>query len=232
MRKNRPGASSMRKFHEERRKRMRADWRGLLITCGLIAGFAVWVALGGGWAQVFAAFCLGGLTIAAWLGWMLGFDARSLRWQWGAIGEEWTAAELKKLGAEWLVYHDIPDGFGNWDHIAIGPGGVFAIDSKNLSERAITDATGLRSGRLRLGGSTTRGSAVRLKELIEQRTGVSSWVQGVVTVWGEFPEGDVERDKVLYVSGPRLVDALCARPPRIDETQRTSVATALDTLIA
>ena len=29
--------------------------------------------------------------------------------------------------------HDIPDGIGNWDYIGVGPGGVFAIDSKNLA---------------------------------------------------------------------------------------------------
>jgi hypothetical protein len=73
---------------------------------------------------------------------------------------------------------------------------------------------------------------VRLKELIEERTGVSSWVQGVVAVWGEFLEGEVEHDRVLYVSGPKLVDALRSRPIRINETQRTSVAAALDTLSA
>jgi hypothetical protein len=51
-------------------------------------------------------------------------------------------------------------------------------------------------------------------------------------VWGEFAEGEAERDKVLYVSGHRLVDALQARPTKINESQRASVIAALDSLVA
>jgi hypothetical protein len=74
----------------------------------------------------------------------LGFDARSLRWAWGAWGEQWTAEELAKLGSSWRAYHDIPDGRGNWDHVVVGPSGVFVIDSKHLSQPAVVDANGLR----------------------------------------------------------------------------------------
>ena len=185
-----------------------------------------------GWRQTLAAFLLGAMATALLFGWFLGFDARSLRWQWGAAGEEWTAGELKKLGPDWRVYHDIPDGHANWDHIVIGPTGVFAIDSKNLSQPATVDATGLRSGRLRYGGSSTRGSAARMKEVIEQQTGVSVWVQGVVAVWGDLPDGAVKRDKVLYVPGPQLANALRGRVIRTTDRQRDSAALALDRLLA
>jgi hypothetical protein len=44
-------------------------------------------------------------------GWMIAFDARSLRWVWG---EQWTADEPEKLDLSWRLYHDLPDGRGNW----------------------------------------------------------------------------------------------------------------------
>jgi hypothetical protein len=61
---------------------------------------------------------------------------------------------------------------------------------------------------LRAGGKASRGSAVRMKEIIERETGLVIWVQGVVAVWGKLPEGVVERDKVLYVPAQRLVETL------------------------
>src|SRR5262245_60652445 len=131
------------------------------------------------------------------------------------------AKELANLNSDWRVYHDIPDGTGNWDHIAVGPPGVFAIDSKSLSEPATVDDRGLRAGRLRFGGRAKRSSAVRMKDMIERHTGHAVWVQGVVAVWGQLAEPVVERGKVLYVSAPRLVETLENRRPRLTQEQRS-----------
>jgi hypothetical protein len=162
---------------------------------------------------------------------MLGFNARALPWAWGAWGEEWTEEELDKLDSNsWRVYHDLPDGRGNWDHVAVGPPGVFVIDTKNFREPAIVDDKGLRSGRLRAGGNSSLGSAFRMKELIERDTGLSVWVQGVVAVWGELVGGSCERDRVLYVPAGRLTDALKVRPAKLADAQRRAVCTALDAL--
>jgi hypothetical protein len=157
---------------------MRASWRGLVFFAGLLIVCGYLVIREDGFVQTFAAFVLGAGLTALWFGWMLGFNARTLRWSCGAAGEQWTADELAKLNSQWRVYHDIPEGSGNWDHIAVGPPGVFAIDSKSLSEPAIVDDKGLRAGRLRFGGSATRSSAVRMKEMIERHTGHAVWVQG------------------------------------------------------
>ena len=176
--RNPAGQSSLRKFRQERRAEMRASWRGLVFFMGLLIVCAYFVIRGSGAVQTFAAFALGAGLTALLFGWMLGFNARTLRWAWGAAGELWTADELAKLNSDWRFYHDIPDGSGNWDHVAVGPPGVFTIDSKSLSERATVDDEGLRAGRLRFGGSATRSSAVRMKELIELHGGPAVWVQG------------------------------------------------------
>ena len=60
-------------------------------------------------------------------------------WERGAQGERATGAILDGLRAEgWAVFHDVrwPDRVrANIDHVAIGPSGVFVIDSKNWAGR-------------------------------------------------------------------------------------------------
>jgi hypothetical protein len=57
-------------------------------------------------------------------------DARG--WYWGVLGEQRVAATLATLGPEWTVLHSVPVGAGNTDidHIAIGPAGVFTLNTK------------------------------------------------------------------------------------------------------
>ena len=60
-------------------------------------------------------------------------------WRQGAEGERRTGAALATLEAQgWAVLHDLPwpgRPFANIDHIAVGPTGVYVIDSKNWSGR-------------------------------------------------------------------------------------------------
>jgi len=54
-------------------------------------------------------------------------------WNKGAKGEEKIAAELKKLGNQYLVFNDIvlPGNKGNIDHMVFGKNGIFVIETKN-----------------------------------------------------------------------------------------------------
>jgi Nuclease-related domain len=220
-------------FRDKRRETIRQNWHEVLLMVAIVSGFALWVVLETDeLRRTIAAFALGGGVAVLVISWMLGFDARLLRWRWGAAGEEWTAEELDRLGHEWRVFHDIPDDRRNWDHIAVGPTGVYAIDSKNLSEPASVDASGLRAGRLRMDGAAGRASAARLKDAIEQASGRAVWVQSVVVVWGALKGGVFERDRVLYAPGPGLVDALRSRPNRLPEHEIDHVASVLETMSA
>ena len=50
----------------------------------------------------------------------------------GVAGEVKVGAELKKLSDHgWLALHDVQTGRGNIDHVAIGPGGLIAIETKS-----------------------------------------------------------------------------------------------------
>lgn len=57
-------------------------------------------------------------------------EARS--WYRGVLGERAVAKQLAALGPDWLVLHSVPVGSNDTDidHVAIGPGGVFTINSK------------------------------------------------------------------------------------------------------
>ena len=72
-------------------------------------------------------------------------------WERGADGEEATARVLAELPTEsWTVFHDIRwpgRRYANVDHVAVGPPGVFMIDSKNW-----TGPVTIKDDVLRLGG--------------------------------------------------------------------------------
>lgn len=54
-------------------------------------------------------------------------------WLTGVEGEQATAVALSSLGPEWKVFHSIPIGTTgrDIDHLAIGPTGVYVINSKS-----------------------------------------------------------------------------------------------------
>jgi hypothetical protein len=55
------------------------------------------------------------------------------QWRDGAEGERKTEKALQPLEkAGWTVVHDIQQRYGNYDHVAVGPNGVYLLDSKNL----------------------------------------------------------------------------------------------------
>jgi Nuclease-related domain len=62
----------------------------------------------------------------------------------GALGEKHTARVLEPLRTEgWTLVHDLSDGKRNLDHIAVGPGGVFVLDSKHLGGEATVREDGV-----------------------------------------------------------------------------------------
>jgi Nuclease-related domain len=89
---------------------------------------------------------VGGLA-AVLTGWGLRFrpspDARA--WRRGAVGERRTARLLAGLERQgWAIQHDlaVPGSRANLDHLVIGPGGVFVVDSKQYRGRFKVDPTG------------------------------------------------------------------------------------------
>jgi hypothetical protein len=149
------------------------------------------------------------------VGWVIGGDVYSLPWMWGAVGERQTAEALNGLDGSWRCEHDIPRGRGNWDHVLVGPPGVFLLDSKRLTGTIVVGADGLASGRSSYRGREFKAAAANLCDALEGHAGRRQWVQPVVVVWGEFPQRRIERDGVVYVHGSELLAWLHSQPGRL-----------------
>lgn len=65
------------------------------------------------------------------------------RWHYGAAGERDVARALRRLPRAWTVVHDVDRGRGNVDHIAVGPTGIFTIETK-LHRRGARELTQAR----------------------------------------------------------------------------------------
>jgi hypothetical protein len=118
-------------------------WRAPLVAAAGVAGQVLAVQAGLPWAG------LCGLAVAALVGWRLRFrpSEQARTWQRGAHGERRTARLLDRLTRDsYVVFHDlaVPGKTSvNVDHLAIGPTGVFVIDSKQWTGNVHQSADGL-----------------------------------------------------------------------------------------
>ncbi len=102
----------------------------MLVLCGSAAMallFAIVVLGMREWALAAVALVMIGALVLADRIAGLRFD----RWLRGAKGEESVGAVLDGLAGEgWLAIHDVSLGRGNVDHVVVGPGGIFTIETK------------------------------------------------------------------------------------------------------
>ena len=158
----------------------------------------------------------------------LGGHISAYWWRLGAEGERETAKQIEKLGPDWHCEHDLEHQYGNYDHVLVGPPGVFLLDSKFLHGVSAAAKDALRSGRVTYPGASFRAGAKTVKVGLERRLGFRGpWVQSVVVVWGDFPQRHHEEEHVVYLVGEDLVDWLTSMPERANAPQRAAYATAL-----
>lgn len=89
-----------------------------------------WTAIQFGWGDVVLAGV--GIALLAWSAWRMIHHAKARRLYLDGLRAELAVAQcLTPLIAEGaMVFHDFPTGKGNIDHIVIGRGAVFAIETK------------------------------------------------------------------------------------------------------
>lgn len=125
--------------------------------------------------------------IRAALGRILNARTDERAWRIGADGEEAVGAQIARLNAKnpyWTAIHAIPvgDRGSDIDHLVIGPGGVFTINSKHHPGANIWIAentfmvNGVRQPYIR----NARHEAARASKLLSRATGSSVPVVGVV----------------------------------------------------
>lgn len=149
-------------------------------------------------------------------------------WAAAAEGRRRTERVLRALDStEWHVMGDVgvPTG-GNVDHVVVGPGGIYVLDSKawrgdvTVDHKGATitpaddaDAAWTAHGRHR----SLPPAAVAVAHGLTAATG--AWIPApcaVVVVWAPFPERVAVSGGVTYVAGEHLADWLAAQPRRLD----------------
>jgi hypothetical protein len=134
------------------------------------------------------------------------------RFERGAEGEEATGVQLDALRQHgWVVFHDVrwpgrPR--ANIDHVVIGPGGVFVVDSKNWSGRIeVMSNVLLQNGRPREEAVVGTGeAALAVTRLLGQVP-----VTGVLCFVREEPLTGWARD-VMICSTSTVASMLSSRP--------------------
>jgi hypothetical protein len=221
------GRWALEQFRSRRRRKLREEWREVSKLLAIVAASTAAAVLTTGLPQLVAVGVLGFSIAICMVLWLVG-DVRALPYMWGALGERQTAGVLAQLGDHWLCLHDISRARGNWDHICVGPAGVFAIESKTVGGgSAVVTHDSLRCGRLLYRGAEFRRAAVELREAIGREATPSPYVQAVVVIWGNFPQRFHVEEQVTYIAGDELLAWLCRRPVRFSRRQVTRLETAV-----
>jgi len=131
----------------------------------------------------------------------------------GAEGEATTAGVLSMLPADWTVIHDVrwpSRRLANIDHVVVGPGGIFVIDSKNWSGEVT-----VKNGHLRQNGrsrekvvASCADAGLAIAELAGPYAG---HVNPVLSFASDKPMTGWCRD-VMVCSTPTLLQMLLSRP--------------------
>jgi hypothetical protein len=142
----RPGGSAQARW----RRLRAAEWATWIRTLPWRAAASLGVGAAGGLLGHLItprmSLVLGAMAAMA-AGWALRFrpSPDAIAWRRGAAGERRTARLLKPLERHgWAVLHDlaVPGSRANLDHLVIGPGGVFVIDSKQYRGRLELESSG------------------------------------------------------------------------------------------
>jgi Nuclease-related domain len=213
-----PGRSAQAQYRRRRAAEL-AAWMATL-PLRLAATIAAGVAAGlvGGSTLGPSVGVMSAVAAAVVVGWRLRFrpSPETVAWRRGALGEERTAALLGRLERQgWTALHDlaVPGSAANLDHLVVGPGGVFVVDSKHYRGllRLTADAT-LWHGRHPLTATlgAVRFEADRAAQVLAV-PGVA--VAPVVAVHGApVPWGTLVVGGVSVVAARQLTDWLRARP--------------------
>ena len=213
----RPGGSAQARW----RRLRAAEWAAWTRTLPWRVAATLGIGAGGGLLGSLLAprlgLVLGGLAAVA-AGWGLRFrpSPDAVAWRRGAAGERRTARLLGPLERHgWAVLHDlaVPGSRANLDHLVIGPGGVFVIDSKQYRGRLQLDPSGrLWHGRYPL-APTLRAVSFEADQAAQVLPDPGVVVVPIVAVHGaQVPWGKVVMDGVPVVPARRLPSMLRALP--------------------
>lgn len=158
----------------------RQHWRLIILVVGaftLVPAPFLWFVPG----VELRAFAAGGLvTSGFWCAWwtvvQLTGTASTMA---GALGEQWSASELRKLSKHgWRLLNHVMLRHHDIDHIAVGPGGILVVESKWTSEPWAWDGPYLQRAVKRV-----QSDVMSVQGMIQSRVGRGK-VSGAIVIWG------------------------------------------------
>lgn len=152
-------------------------------------------------------------------------------WYKGALGEIAVGQILERLGPEWTVLHAVPVGAGtsDIDHVLIGPGGVFTLNTKNHAGQSVWVAgrTLMVSGKKQRHLYNAGHEAARAAKLLTRGVNAAVEVTGVVVVVA--PKSMTVRERpsdVAVVTDRQLLRWLSDRPNVLTPRQTAAITAA------
>jgi hypothetical protein len=225
----RPGGSAQATWRRLRASEWAAWTRTLLWRVAVILVIGVGGGVLGSLLVPRLSLVVGGLAAMA-AGWGLRFrpSPEASAWRRGAAGERRTARLLDPLARQgWAVLHDlaVPGSRANLDHLAIGPGGVFVIDSKQYRGRLQLDSSGrLWHGRHPL-APTLRAVSFEADQAAQALPDPGVVVLPVVAVHGaQVPWGKVVVEGIPVIAAHRLPSMLRSLPAVLGPERVAAVA--------
>ena len=147
----------------------------------------------------------------------------------GADGEARTAKALSRLGRDWVVLHDVQwpgRRLANIDHVVVGPGGIFVIDTKNWAGKLSVEGDVLRQdGRSR--ERTVAAAADAALAVAELAPAYASLVRPVLCFARDDNLSGWMGD-VMICSTSNVRRMLTSRPPVLVSARVKEVATRFD----
>lgn len=238
--RRRAGRRARAKYEAQRKAWLRRK-RGLWFVSAVVF-VGIWLFIQFVWAALFEipqwlSPFIAGILVSLFIGVRQSPPGGIANWQEGAFGEERTAKQLARIRKPgWTILNDLSNGRYNFDHVVIGPPGVFCLNSKSSIYRLDVDNDGRLIGTNMYDEdmvtiedrklAAARREAVDLKNRIESLSGRRVWVQPVIVWWGQFPEGGKTVDGVAVVQGAKLAEKLLSLP----EKRTTDIAAVIDVL--
>jgi hypothetical protein len=221
---------------ERQRDLIHEHWRKLLLAVLVWVGATAVAATVGSlfWPAEVVYLWVGGSIGAFTVMWMVAFqllDPVGRRYISGADGERWTAEELRKLRRHgWRTVHNIYLEHRDIDHVAIGPGGVVAIETKS------SDGDWeflVRCGKPATWVPQARRSARTAAALVKQHAHLDMEARAVLAVWAAGVPGHMAGEmstisETRVIHGSELGRYLLEMDPVLSPDEVKQIHGALD----
>ena len=153
-------------------------------------------------------------------------------WFAGAAGERAVGAELARLSEEWTAFHAVPVGRdeSDIDHLLVGPGGVFAINTKcHKGKKVWVGAkTVLVEGQPQPSIRDSEFKASRVRGLLAEKA-LTAPVHAVVAVVGASKFTVKQQpERVAVVESSTLLRSIRRRPPVVDSVTVSAIVEVFD----